>query len=404
LTAYEKVDETISADVVIIGGGILGLMLLETIEAQGYSVLLLDTKDVLQCQTGHSHAFIHWGHQLARRDFLENAERGASRWVRWLEDARLVFDRMEAVFAWGPGNQERADRLAALLEVHLPNVWDATYRVEPPTELRDGWIGLVHAGGLCAPTFAIASQILERHVTRTCRIDALERISQDGSGIEVTIGVDGTRHTIRARRVVLAGGEGNLGIAEQLNPLSGKPAAQCIETFMLTIRDSGPGNWRLPNFTGYLYPIGFIANRQQDDRRYWLVSDRLEGNAGNPQPQREWFKRMTDALFEVFPRLEEQRSNLTWSVFRAAKIEGATPAKRFPTSSSTQLLLENVWVAYPNLFTFALTHAEELAATVTNGMTKANSGWGKMGSPLQTRPEQWAREQYYHWDEIFNVL
>ena len=52
----------IAADVLIIGGGVMGLWLLNDLRQAGYSALLLEKRELGGEQTCHSHVYLHRGY------------------------------------------------------------------------------------------------------------------------------------------------------------------------------------------------------------------------------------------------------------------------------------------------------------------------------------------------------
>src|SRR5579859_5436305 len=60
--------DTPTVDVVVIGGGVQGLVLLDTLLAAGYSFALVTEGDLGAGQTLHSHGFLNTGFGLAGRE------------------------------------------------------------------------------------------------------------------------------------------------------------------------------------------------------------------------------------------------------------------------------------------------------------------------------------------------
>jgi glycine/D-amino acid oxidase-like deaminating enzyme len=68
-----KLNKTVDVDVVVIGGGVQGLVILETLLQAGYSCALVSEGDIGAGQTLHSHGFLNTGFGLAGNELVEAA-------------------------------------------------------------------------------------------------------------------------------------------------------------------------------------------------------------------------------------------------------------------------------------------------------------------------------------------
>ena len=73
LQASEDIMDTPAVDVVVIGGGVQGLVILDTLIAAGYSCALVTEGDLGAGQTLHSHGFLNTGFGLAGSELPEAA-------------------------------------------------------------------------------------------------------------------------------------------------------------------------------------------------------------------------------------------------------------------------------------------------------------------------------------------
>src|SRR5579859_5201300 len=71
--AREDIMDTSAVDVVVIGGGVQGLVILDTLITAGYSCALVTEGDLGAGQTLHSHGFLNTGFGMAGRELTETA-------------------------------------------------------------------------------------------------------------------------------------------------------------------------------------------------------------------------------------------------------------------------------------------------------------------------------------------
>ena len=83
--AEQAAEMPMALDVLIIGGGILGLWLLMELHEAGYAVLLLERRELGGEQTCHSHVYIHQGHWYHVIELSARLKDTQARWQRWLE-------------------------------------------------------------------------------------------------------------------------------------------------------------------------------------------------------------------------------------------------------------------------------------------------------------------------------
>ena len=78
--------ELIKLDVLILGGGIQGLWLLNELLGQRYSAILLEQGHLGGEQTCHSHAYIHQGHlyRESQTGLVERLRAVNDIWQRWI--------------------------------------------------------------------------------------------------------------------------------------------------------------------------------------------------------------------------------------------------------------------------------------------------------------------------------
>src|SRR5438132_3064023 len=76
----------IEPDVLIIGGGVQGLWLLNDLHRQGYSALLLERRELGGEQTCHSHIYLHQGHLYREVRLAEHLKGVTDLWAQWLRE------------------------------------------------------------------------------------------------------------------------------------------------------------------------------------------------------------------------------------------------------------------------------------------------------------------------------
>lgn len=213
--------DTTAIDVLIVGGGVLGLFTLDRCVARGASALLVESSALGSGQTCASQGIIHAGTKYALGgeigDDAHAVATAAQAWGSMLErsdgnlpdlrDSKVLTDHCHL---WRTSSLIGA---AGLVAARL------ALRSKPVAlgkEQRPAWLDEVNGDVLALPELVVdPMSVLEvlanRHQSRLA-LGEVTCIAQDHGGVTVEIAA-AQRTSIRARRVVLAAGSGNEALA-----------------------------------------------------------------------------------------------------------------------------------------------------------------------------------------------
>src|SRR5215472_6399952 len=103
---------TVHPDVLILGGGGVGLWLLNDLHRQGYSALLLERRELGGEQTNHSHVYLHQGHLYEEAVLASRLRHVTPRWAEWIRETSPRQAVMPSYFGFeNPADAERKKTL-----------------------------------------------------------------------------------------------------------------------------------------------------------------------------------------------------------------------------------------------------------------------------------------------------
>lgn len=210
-----------TADVAIIGSGIMGSILAERLSADGHRVVLLDRRPSGHGSTGASTAELMWAMDVPLTHLSKSIgeAEAARRWIRVHGAVRALGDRIDALGI----DCARVDRPTLYLEGTLLDAAalaeeGAMHRAHglPSTFLDAGAVsdrfgispraGLVSSGGFEVDPVALTHGLLDISRSRgaaLCYPRDVVRLEQRPDGVSLIL-ADGA--TLRARHAILAGG------------------------------------------------------------------------------------------------------------------------------------------------------------------------------------------------------
>ncbi|OLU34507.1 FAD-binding oxidoreductase [Pseudomonas sp. PA27(2017)] len=226
--------QTLSTDVLIVGGGVAGLWLNARLRAKGYATLLVERESLGGGQSVKSQGIIHGGAKYALHGALSGASEAIAdmprRWREALDGTgeldlsgvRLLSD---AHYLWSPGTL--AGNLTSFFasKAVRGRVDQVKGEQLPPALQNPKFKGKVYRlAELVVDVPSLITRLAELAGDSLLAADAIEPLHENGQ--LVGLRVDGRE--IRAQRIVLSAGRGNadllasLGIAQpsqQLRPL-----------------------------------------------------------------------------------------------------------------------------------------------------------------------------------------
>lgn len=267
----------ISADALIIGGGVAGLFILDTLVESGVGALLVDAHPLGSGQTTSSQGILHAGVKYALAgaagDDAVEASEAAALWSEMLRggagnDLRGVRVLTDHCWLWRSASWAGvAGMLGARLALRTAPVAVADH--ERPQWLRGVKGDVLKLGETVIDPRSLLQVLAERHSARILRgdVQAIERLA---SGASVTMG--GTEeYRVSASSVILAAGSGNerlSALADAPQPMQRRPLRQ------LMIRGS------LPMVFGHCIDgartrVTITSDRLPDDSVVWHVGGQI---------------------------------------------------------------------------------------------------------------------------------
>lgn len=240
-------NRTFSTDMVILGGGIAGLWLLNRLRQRGFDAVLLEKSTLGGGQTIASQGIIHGGLKYALNGVLSPASSAIAampeRWRRCLQgqgdvDLRGCRVLSPHYFMWSSGGYR--SRLKTFLgSKALRGRIDALSEREYPDFFRNHEISgaLYRLSDFVLDTPSLVMLLAQPHRDRILRIDAdtlQTHMTEDGKLDCLTLQSHGGAVKLRAQRFVLCAGEGNGPLLQQLGIT--QPEMQSRPLHMLVAR------------------------------------------------------------------------------------------------------------------------------------------------------------------------
>ena len=409
-------------DVLIVGGGVLGLWLLGELRDRHYHAVLLERRELGGEQTCHSHVYIHEGHlyREAHADLARRLRTVHLSWSAWLSSQTVARGFEPSCFGF-KGLPEADGKLALWAKLELP-----INEVDPPGVLEGGVVRRTFQTRECCLTGESLVDALRAKLDHCITlVDDIESISvaPDPStrGAEITgvrVRLSGTSVDVRPRALVLAAGARNQPLLDLVaggrQPLKGMVQAkqQLRLAHMLVIRGAAG---RLAPLTGIFPDVGglFLVSRVTDDEVVWLVSDDRSPLVDSVEEwldrdTREWLPRMLLSLRQIAPKqfADDHLPHLQWGVYAAPKAEGRASGALPDEERIEQCGIRNMWAVWPTKLTLApiaslaVTDAIVKARIDPSGEDGVPASWRPVCRRPDTAPERWRQTPLIAWDDF----
>lgn len=368
-----------STDVVIFGGGVAGLWLLNRLQRAGYRTLLLESNQLGAGQTLASQGIIHGGLKYALAGSLSGAANVIAsmpqRWRDCLEgngelDLRGVNVLSEHYYMWSNagirsklkgffGSKALQGRVNEVAKKDYPAPFANTNEAGTLYQLPD----------FVVETESLLEQLAAPHLDRILQIDpSLTQLDQDHDSVSISLGHGDRRLHINSRRVVFAAGTGNESLLQacglehiqtQRRPLN-----------MLYVRGAD-----LPQLFVHCIGSDFSMNpkltitshRDAQGATVWYLGGEVaESGVGKPADQQ--IQSARNLLQELLPWMEVPKDD--WHCF---EIDRAEPAMSKALRPDDAVLTEAgpVLVAWPTKLTLAPSLADKVLAALPAATTPA---------------------------------
>jgi glycerol-3-phosphate dehydrogenase len=362
------------ADIVILGGGIAGLWMLNHLTAKGYSVLLLESTALGNGQSVASQGIIHGGLKYALGGTLSGTANAiAGMPDRWrsclagndpvdLTGCRLLSDHY---YMWSEGSYRSklktflgSKSLAGKVEV----VADTGY----PDQLAmaRGQGSLYRLPDFVVDTVSLLETLARGNEDRIFKIDPAQlKFVQQGENRELLVKADDSEITLTAQRYIFAAGEGNAGLLKA-GELS-SPEMQRRPLNMVIVRKAS-----LPRLFVHCIGDNFSLTPQltltshscNDGRVAWYLGGEV-AESGVSRTDSEQIEEAGRSLQRLFSWVD--LSDAEWACLRIDRAEGRQRGRHRPDS----VFLEasgNVLVTWPTKFTLSPALADEVCDALSS--------------------------------------
>lgn len=371
--------QTIKTDILIFGGGIAGLWLLNRLRAAGYSVLLLEQDRLGGQETLNANGIIHGGLKFGLSAMLRDIEALDDMPALWREclagggdlDLSGVKVLSERQYIWSEaGLAARATTFFAsrLMSGHV----EAVEGAERPLPFQNEAFGgpVYRLPDLVIDMPSLVGRLLRDHKRciykvspQNCHLETDDRHNTTAVFITAA-GMEPIR--IHPTTVILAGGQGNAGLLEDIG--LGEPAMERRDVHMVMLKRAG-----LPSL--YAHCLGASRNPRititthptRDGESIWYLGGELadEGSA-------------RDERLQVEKAQRELKELLPWVDLRGARYKTLRISRILPAGDRGLLRPDNAFVQGigNNILTWPckLTLAPNLGRQVLAHLDKAGLG------------------------------
>jgi len=359
-----------SADIVIFGGGIAGLWLLNQLTAQGYSVVLLEASALGNGQSVASQGIIHGGLKYALSGSLSGASNAIAtmpdRWRACLagdDPVNLTACRQlsDHYYMWSEGSY-RSKLKAFLGSRTLRGKVDIVTDSDFPQQLAParGQGSLYRLPDFVIDTGSLLQALATGHENRIFRIDPTQvEFVADQQQRQLLLRSDDSILSVSAQRYIFAAGEGNarlLDAASLSSPMMQRRPLNMVilrkaslpEIFVHCIGDSFSLTPRL-TLTSHSCDNGHVA---------WYLGGEI-AESGVERTDNEQIDAARQMLEKLFPWVD--LSGAEWACLRINRAEGKAQGQHRPDSAFLATR-NNILVTWPTKFTLSPALADEVSS------------------------------------------
>jgi len=398
-----------STDIVIFGGGIAGLWLLNRLKNEGYHPLLVETESLGGGQTFASQGIIHGGLKYALGGALTEAVNAISSmpeaWRQCLKgngdvDLTGVSILSDNYYMWSDGSlrsklktflgsKSLAGRVQSLERDQYPkffkhNVIDGTLYELPDfvidssslvKKLRD------NVSKISPPIFSIEKG--NYHFTK----------ERDISNYSLVLNLDNQEIVIEAERFIFCAGEGNAALIAQTDIKSVK--AQVRPLHMVYLKSP-----QLPRV--FVHCVGdnfsltpkltITSHADQQGQTVWYLGGEL-AEAGVRKNQSEQLKAAKNLVNKLFPRLDTSAAE--WNSFIINRAE-ANIGNNYRPDDAYLLSEANIITAWPTKLTLTPSLADKVVNALRSDSVTASTSNGAINALSELLAQPGLAQNY--WD------
>jgi len=367
-------------DIVILGGGIAGLWLLNRLRDAGHDAVLLEEKALGGGQTLASQGIIHGGLKYALHGVLTPASSTiASMPARWKAcfDGRGELDlrgcRVLSPYYWMWSDGSIRSRFKTFLgsralRGRIDHLKPRDYPAILHTPQANGSVYRLSDFVLDTPSLVRnLAQPQREHIGRARDIRLHSSDRQGIDSVSAT-GRDARPVTLHARYYILAAGAGNEALLGQIG--KEQPRMQRRPLHMVTVRCERPAWLHLVgNDFGMTPRLTITAHPAGPGQWTWYLGGEL-AESGVHRDGREQIDRARALLGERFPHLHFDEKS--WFSFLVDRAEAADPEGRRPDDAFVQVD-GNVVTAWPTKLTLTPNLGDAVLSRVAPGVPRSGA-------------------------------
>lgn len=382
-------DQSLTVDIVIIGGGVAGLWLLARLRQQGYQAILLESRALGAGQTRYAQGIIHGGTKYALTGKLTASSEAVSRmpaiWRDCLQgrgevdlgQATVLCDHQ---YMWSTGGL--ASRMASFLasRVMQSRTKSVDHAGGPAVFQNPAFRGQIYR--LDEPvldTLSVIRALAEPHRAAIVQVDpASLQLDTGGSGTIRFNTPDRRSWSIETRRVVFTAGQGNAGLVTSARHT--QPAMQTRPLKMVMLRGNLPEPLFAHCVDANVNPrLTITSHRDSQDRIVWYLGGQLAED-GVKRNDREQIAAARQELEGLLPWVDFSQSD--WATLDIDRAEPQQPGGKRPDNSFVHEQ-DGVITAWPTKMALA----PNLAAAVLDCLEQAGvSPGGQVPLPPWPQP------------------
>lgn len=362
--------KTVETDIVIIGGGIAGLWILNRLRQLGYSVILLESKALGAGQTNKAQGIIHGGIKYALQGMMTSASQEIADMPRvWDEclHGRGVIDLSQVPvlskhqFLWSTGSL--ASRIAGFFAgMALKGNVEELPRDKYPDIFQDSQFkGQVYSlDEIVVDVHAVTRELVRSNQDVIFKIDPPQdhQVKFDSNGQLISFEIEAEPIEpiqIKAQKYIFAAGAGN---EELLKPLKDKGVSmQRRPLHMVLVKTT----FSYPLYAhclglGSVPRITVTTHKTHDGQSVWYIGGQL-AEEGVKRDAKAQILAARRELKDLFPWLDF--TGAQFATFFVDRAEGLQADGRRPDSSYAKEI-ENVIAAWPTKLALAPKLANEI--------------------------------------------
>lgn len=363
--------QTVTTDLVILGGGIAGLWLLNRVRQQGFDAILLETHSLGGRQSVRSQGIIHGGTKYALSGVLTQASNSIadmpSRWRACLEgkgeldlsQARILSD---AHYMWSKASLG-SKMTTFLASKALKGRVDQISVAERPLVFQNSAFrgNLYKLNEIVLDVPSVIEALAKPNMQQIYKVDPSEVRLETLNGEVQAVQLNQLR--IKAQRYITTAGEGTEDLLQQLG--IDQPQMQRRPLHMVVIRHRSD----LPTFahcigSGSKPLVTITTHPTQNGEQVWYLGGDL-AEAGVKRSSEEQIKEAQQLIAKLLPWIE--LNDARWGSFHINRAEPKQSSLTRPDSAFAQLS-GNCIISWPT----KLALAPDLADQVLGMLNKQN--------------------------------